>query len=144
MLTEFYNMLCTGLMKGCQFPSVWSKVTSIVGSWWGPAAAPPPPPKLIPLPPLGGIAHLWNHCCIRFLRKKLLICGTWNQNITRKIMYIHVCWNLGFHTTGYEEFYLLGYNMVYSDERQPTFRRNRSPPSSSNMEPGEWSREQGY
>jgi hypothetical protein len=29
-----------------------------------------------------------------------------------------------------EEYYLLGYNAVYSVERQPTFRRNISPPSS--------------
>jgi hypothetical protein len=35
-----------------------------------------------------------------------------------------------------EEFYLLGYNVAYSVERQPTFRRNMSPPSSgSNYKP---------
>jgi hypothetical protein len=30
----------------------------------------------------------------------------------------------------YEEFYLLGYNAVYSAEYQPSFQRNISPPSS--------------
>jgi hypothetical protein len=33
-------------------------------------------------------------------------------------------------TGGYEEFYLLGYNAVYTVEYQPTFRKNMSPPSS--------------
>jgi hypothetical protein len=30
----------------------------------------------------------------------------------------------------FEEYYLLGYNALWSDENQPTFRRNISPPSS--------------
>jgi hypothetical protein len=32
-------------------------------------------------------------------------------------------------SSGYEEYYLVGYNAVYSIESQPTFRRNISPPS---------------
>jgi hypothetical protein len=31
------------------------------------------------------------------------------------------------YSDGYEEFYLLGYNVVYSVESQPTFRWNMSP-----------------
>jgi hypothetical protein len=37
---------------------------------------------------------------------------------------------VGSHSGGFEEFYLLGYNAVYSVERQPTIRRNISPSSS--------------
>jgi hypothetical protein len=33
------------------------------------------------------------------------------------------------HSSGYEEFYLLGYNAVQSAESQQMFWRNRSPPS---------------
>jgi hypothetical protein len=36
----------------------------------------------------------------------------------------------GSHGGGYEEYYLLGYNAVYTVESQPTFRRNISPLSS--------------
>jgi hypothetical protein len=36
----------------------------------------------------------------------------------------------GSDSGGYDEFYLLGYNAVYSIESQPTFRKNMSPPSS--------------
>jgi hypothetical protein len=36
----------------------------------------------------------------------------------------------GFPTGGYEEFYLLGYNAVWSVESQLTFRENMSPQSS--------------
>jgi hypothetical protein len=36
----------------------------------------------------------------------------------------------GSHSSGYEEFYIVGYNVVYSVENQPVFRRNISPQSS--------------
>jgi hypothetical protein len=45
-------------------------------------------------------------------------------------MKIRVCRIWGSHSGGYEEFYILGYNVVYSDERQPTSRKNISLPSS--------------
>jgi hypothetical protein len=38
-----------------------------------------------------------------------------------------------FHSGGYEEYYLLGYNAVYSVESLRTFRRNMSPPSYSSI-----------
>jgi hypothetical protein len=34
------------------------------------------------------------------------------------------------HSGGYEKYYLLGYNAVYSVESKPTFRRKINPPSS--------------
>jgi hypothetical protein len=41
----------------------------------------------------------------------------------------------GSHSGGYEAFYLLGYNAVYSDENNPKFRRRMSPPSSGSNKP---------
>jgi hypothetical protein len=40
-----------------------------------------------------------------------------------------LCRIWGSHNGGYEEYYLLGYNAMYSVESQPMFRRDMSPPS---------------
>jgi hypothetical protein len=53
-------------------------------------------------------------------------------NPISKLCYLGRIW--GSHSGGYEEYRLLGYNAVWSKERQPTFRRNISPPSSGSKD----------
>jgi hypothetical protein len=70
------------------------------------------------------VAQCLNQLCYHTLyetkKKHILIFYTNNL--------IHV--GLSSHSSGYEEFYLLGYNAMQSNESQKTFWRNMSPPSS--------------
>jgi hypothetical protein len=43
-------------------------------------------------------------------------------NRSTEIRPLLIPWDLGSHTGGYEEFYLLVYNFLYSAESKPTFR----------------------
>jgi hypothetical protein len=49
---------------------------------------------------------------------------------------VRCCWNLnsGSHSSGYEAFCLLNYNVMYSIENVQSFWRNMSPPSSGKRE----------
>jgi hypothetical protein len=63
----------------------------------------------------------WNYNTPRICTK------TWRDAFTNSYQQCRI-W--GFHSGGYEEYHLLGYDAVQSVELQPTFRRNISPPSS--------------
>jgi hypothetical protein len=54
------------------------------------------------------------------------------QSWTKRRMYgkNNYFWTWSSHSCRYKEFCLLGHTTVWSDETQPTFRRNMSPPSS--------------
>jgi hypothetical protein len=54
-------MLWLGLVKYCQFRSVWFEVISIVNKRTTRSECPPPAPKVFTPPPGGGAARFGNH-----------------------------------------------------------------------------------